>query len=335
MAKAQRPTANELQRDEVAESLQETLLTLQRNRKKLIAAAIVLILGVIIFTAVRSHRNSVIIESNRLMSDALEGYGRLIQATDETDRQREVDYTLAALDQLHDSHGDTPLGHEALFLKGKIHYELGNWEEAQRAYQQYIDEARTAEQRAQGRIALAYAHENASFSQPNEQARRSELDAALLNFEQAQDAAPDHSYLTYYAMLGEARYYELTGDNERAIAVLERIVNERPAPVAQTDSADEADSPLDTELSEQLRTAVREQESQASFQATAKLRLERLRARAGLEAPEPVTVVETAGGAPAADADAAAPGATQAEPDAADGVSTPEPAPPAASQAAP
>ncbi len=283
-------THEELQRDEVAEGLQETLDSLRRNRNKLIGLAAVAILVAIVYAAVSGYQARVLRESNEMFANAMTAYARLLSAADDEQRRGALGDMITELDTLIETYGTSPLGRAATFLKGRAYYAIDDYPKAQEAYEQYLAQTQDDAQKARGEIALAYSLENESFFLDDLTEQRAKLDQARVHYELAAAASPKPSFLYYYALLGQARYHELVQEEEQAIALLEEVVAERPAPVTDPAAAAGPDPDEDPELA-LVKMAIREREAQLSLAATARQRLERLRARQGLD--EAVTEVTT------------------------------------------
>ena len=61
----------ELQRDEVAESIQQTIDNIKRYRIQLIVIAALIVAGFVVTWSVRAHQESVVNETNALLDKAL------------------------------------------------------------------------------------------------------------------------------------------------------------------------------------------------------------------------------------------------------------------------
>lgn len=289
MSKARNLVQKDLQRDEVAESIQNTVDTIRQNRNKLITILVLILVGVILVTAVRSHNMRVLDESNRLMGTALDRYAELQRASEAAPRKDALTAIITSTDTLMDSYAGTKLAREALYLRGSAYYSMDKFTEAQKAYQAYLDQAKNPEEHARGEIALAYTYENESYLDKTK-SRDTNVDNALNHFGSAAVAAkgdgatPAYPYLYYYALLGQARIFELKGKDAEAIKIYSQILKDRPAPVAAAQNAknDLAESEA---MMKMVNEQIANQEAQLSFQATAKLRLERLQATTSTSAP--------------------------------------------------
>ena len=299
MAKDTKLSHDELQRDELAEGLLGAWAWVRQRRELVIGsilAVVVLIAGIGIWGGIRARANA---NANQLITQAMSSYAQYQSATDPKDREQSAQKTMETLDNLIKAYGDTRLGREGRFLKGSFLYSQDKFADAQKAYDEYLKAAESggsSAEKARGEIALGYAYENETFWLTDNSARENSLKAARTHYDRAVAIAPAKSYLQYYAMLGQARVAELTGQDQQAIEIYDRIVKERPAPPSLVSSKPqdqaEASSKKD-KLTEMVRDEVISREGQMSFQATAKLRLERLRAKAPLVAPETTVTTVT------------------------------------------
>lgn len=287
MAKSQKYTHEQLQKDEVAESLQHIVLWLHRNKRRLLWTALLILATIVIGYGWRSHQARLRMRSNALMEEALLHYQALTNQTEPGQRETAMEDAVASARALVEQYPNTPLGREAHYLMAKAYYEMGRFEPARQAYQAYIDAAETRPQRARGEIGLGYAHENESFFMTDLVARTDKLDTALGHYESALRLAPPESFLYYYALLSQARIYDLTGQDDQARERYQRIIDERPAP-AETALPDARPQrqPNDP-MARQLLDRIRQAERQLSLAATARLRLQRLEATSSKAVPTP------------------------------------------------
>lgn len=285
---AKRYTHEELQRDEVAESLKETAEAVKSHLRLIIGILIVIGIGLIVFWAIQTHRSGIQREINQQWTDAVEQYSRLIMAENISERQQIGESLIADLELMVETWPEHDLGETAQYLLAKTNYELDRYTDAQESYEAYLEMADTPTERAMGEIGLAYAFENESFFvSPEVQA--SKIDTAMTHYRSAAQRVPG-SYLHYYALMGQARLHELRNENEEAIALYEQVINERDVPTTLGATDPEEGEGEEDQLLSLVRDQLQNVQSQISFQATAQLRLERLRARAGLDMGEVETV---------------------------------------------
>lgn len=281
MGKSTKFSHEELQKDEVAEGVHELFLWMQKNKQKLIALALLLVAATLGWSVYSSHKDVVLRDSNVQMASALNDYQRLSAIEDPEQAAAALETLVANLDEMIEQYGGTTIGTEALFLKGAAYYTQDMFTEAREAYAAYRDKAGSAREAARAYIALGYTDENESFF--SDQAdQRNLLDQALVNYESASARVDQESYLRYYALMGQARVYELTRRNEEAIACYQQVMKERPAP-------DSGDTKVDMSLSmggrmgDMIAEMIGDQQRLLSFSATARQRLERLQASMGEE----------------------------------------------------
>src|SRR5687768_6701166 len=107
MSKTRRAIEQELQRDEVAESVQQTIDSIRRHRNTIIAMVVLLLAAVIITSAVRGHQENVKRETNALMEKGLSAYNALIGATDDKQRDEQMKSLNTAMDTLIQDYSGT------------------------------------------------------------------------------------------------------------------------------------------------------------------------------------------------------------------------------------
>jgi tetratricopeptide (TPR) repeat protein len=290
MAKAKRFSHEELQRDEVAETLQGVVDKIVRYRVRLIVMGVTIVLVVALGAAWLSRRSGLEREANTRLRVGLNLYGQLLN---QTDPQSRIDLRTAVVEnvaQIIEALPGSPLARYALYLKACALYTTDQFSEAQADFEQCLRDAANDTDRARAEIGLGYTFENASFfleSRPDEtpaqrqermNAQLAKLDDALAHYERAAELTSRDSYLHYYGLLGSARIAELTSRNDRAVELLQRIIDERGA-LESTPVEPPPDIPNEDPLIRSLRQYIGSYEAQLGLAATAKFRLERLQAR--------------------------------------------------------
>jgi tetratricopeptide (TPR) repeat protein len=258
------------------EEMHGALEFILKHKNVLTVLAVILIVLILVVNMNNTRRTRMRQESTALVSDAIRSYSQMLTLSDIEQRQSQFDDVTAILDQLENDHGDTPLGNEARFLRGKVFFTMDRYDEAQDQYKTYIEHATNDEDRARGEIALAYSHENQAFFTGDAGEQRDKLDEADGHYSRAMNLSPAPSYIYYYALLGQARIRELTSQNADAIKLYEEVLEGRP------DLLPDEDAPDPRNLANSLdyvKWFIRQQQQAESFHTTAKLRLERLRAR--------------------------------------------------------
>lgn len=307
MSKTRRDIQEQLQKDEVAESLQNIADFFRQNSKQLIVIAVVAVVGFLIIFGLRSHRENVLAETNNRFAMVLRNYQSLASITDDKERDKALKEVVSAADTLADAYPDTKLGREAIYVKGNALYQCDKFADAEKAYDAYLAKATSDEERAKAEIAIGYAMENESFFIPSNAAQRrlDKMNVAETHYQKAMELAtgqdksnPAYPYLYYYGLLCMARLNELRNDKvstEKAIAIYQQIMKDRPVPVPT--AKEKENRPEQDMLTQLVRRQLEEAEGQLSFQATAKLRLDRLQA-APEKGPAKVTTEVKASAAP-------------------------------------
>lgn len=293
MSKARKMVQEDVQRDEVAEGIYEGLHKVQENRNRIIVALLVILGVALISMAWRSHATRQAVDSTQMLTTSVEHYRAMLDGTDQAAREKALKELLTSADSLASEFPSTKAGREALYLKGAGYYAVDQFDKAIEAYNQYLNKAENDEERARGAIALGYTYENKSFLSP-EKDRPALTKSAMDNFDRAAVyAQKDQPYLHAYAQLGQARLLELTGQNDKALALYEQVMKrETPAPAeAKAEKGEEEGKDM---LMDLLRRQMSEGEAQMSFQATARLRAERLKASMAPATPAATTTATQA-----------------------------------------
>lgn len=293
MAKKSRPTHEQLQRDEIADSFHETLELIHDNRRTILMAVLALILLAVAIFAYSNHRTNVKNELNMRVASLISAYDRIQAIPDAKTRTDATKNLINELDTtIKDYDTDTVLSRAALYLKGMAHYSLDQFPEARADYEKFVKAAETAEERARGEIALAYAYENqAFFPTTGTLTARSLIDDAIKHYKAAQQIARDEApYLHDYAMLGEARCHEVSGNTDKAAELYSKVLKDRPAPTPVATPEEKEGQDVQSVYAKMLRERIKDAESQITLAATAQQRLDRLQARASLAPAGAVSV---------------------------------------------
>ncbi|MCE5231375.1 hypothetical protein LLG95_17500 [bacterium] len=297
MAKNPKPTHDQLQRDEIADSFHETLEMIHANRRMILMVVVALILLAIAVRTYAVHSENVKTQINSDLAMRMNQYEQVLLMQDQKARSDAANALVQELDRFIANYGTgSKVARGAIFLRGMTQFANDQYKKSQADYTLFLKDARDNEERARGEIALAYSIENQSFLPTSGTlTQRQLLDEAVKHYEAAEKIADNqYPYLYYYALMGQARYNELINNNKKAIELYGKILKDRPQPTpepTQAQAEDETDA--QRRIIDSLRQVVNEREAQLSLAATAKLRLERLQANAGL-APVTVTAESTA-----------------------------------------
>jgi tetratricopeptide (TPR) repeat protein len=279
----------QVQHDEVAEGVHEAVVFVQKHALKLLLLVVaVLVIGLVLITR-KSRESRIASEINIAITQAMIQINEIASAGDPAQRLAAAQPVVTGMDKLIEQHPENILARQALFLKGRALYEADQFEDAQAAYRKFIDQAPTQEAAARGDIALAYAYENQSFLVEDTQRQTDLLTAALGSYNNAAERLPG-SYLYYYALMGQARVNEVLKKPDAAIALYQRVLDERPAPDPEDMETPAGDGSEEGDLMDLIRQSLNQMESQMSFQKTAQLRLAQLKgenAEAGGEVAAP------------------------------------------------
>ncbi len=273
----------DLAKDEVAETVEELLLAFRRHRLKIVAGVAGAFLLVSLYGLFSARRASILRETNRVLNQATIVIGELPNIEDETTRENNLRGAIAELERLAERYAGTPASRLALYLQGNCYYYMDDLERAREAFERYIEEARTPEERARGELAVGYTLENQFFLHDEPVTR---LEDARVRYVRAEQAAPPGSYPFYQALLNQARVLELTYRDAEALALYRRVLEERPPARAVRGGGGEGASArregIEGFVEQQLDDLLRP----LSFYATAKLLADRLEATSKVIRPQ-------------------------------------------------
>lgn len=127
-----------------------------------------------------------------------------------------ADATLAELDKLDKGYGGTRVAQNALVFRAGVKYDLGEYDEAARLYQQYLDGAKDGALALVAREGLALTDE-----------ARGKLDDALAKY-QTLEPSGKGDFFRDRALYGQARVHAKKGDVKKAAALYRDILAKVP-----------------------------------------------------------------------------------------------------------
>jgi len=207
-----------------------------------------------------------------------------LQVTDATKRKDTLNAAVEACDRLYKDRPSSVAGHEALFVKGNCYSLNRDYVEALQAYEKFIQESRTDEQKAKAKIAIGDTLCNQAFDSGDksllENAKQAYAEAGKLGM------LPNGkgSYLHYQALMGTAQVQTRMGDLAGAKTVYEGIIKDRPfldekLTTATLENMSGWEKMSRADKTVLLRKTLIESKMFGSFQKTAEQRLEEVEAR--------------------------------------------------------
>lgn len=279
-----RITRQELERDELAESIQDLRQTFMANRLKIGIIAGAVILALVVILGYSAYRSRVVTESSQILNSANVLFSELPGLQDEGERTKRLQAMVGSLQDLVDRYSDSEAARTALFLKGNCYYYMDDLAKAQQTFEKYLSNSSTAADKARGEIALGYTLENQFYF---DDTKKKKLDEAITHYDFAVSSAPAKSYLYYSALMNKARILELTSRDADAIKIYKQIMEERPAPRATAANKKQSDEEMFKGglvgfVEKQVQTRL----EPLSFFATAKLRVDQLEATSKVLRPK-------------------------------------------------
>jgi predicted negative regulator of RcsB-dependent stress response len=268
-------TREELERDEVAESIQELKDSFKENKKVIVGVAIGGVALIVAIFGYRAYSARVLTQTSQRLNAASILFAELPGMQNEEERNRRLDSTIAAMQELIDQSPDTPAAREAQFLKGNCYFYKDDLTQAEETFRQYIAGAKTDEEKAKGELALGYTLENQFYFNDT---MRNKLDEALAHFELAANVAPPKSHHYYEAQMSRARILELTFRDAQALEIYRQVMADRPPPRAGAPEDETESAPTGNALLDFVNTQIKDRMEPLSYYATAKVRADRLEA---------------------------------------------------------
>lgn len=280
----------ELQRDEVAESIQELTDGVKKHRHLIVTVIVLTGVAIVGMNFWRSGQHARIEQSSDLLVKTINLYQSFENQPLPEDRERVFEDALKAVDTLQTEYANTKPAALGEYIKGHLYFQMDKFDEAAAAYKKFLASASTAEQKAQAQIALGYTAENAAFLMEDAAEQKTSADEAMSHYEAAAKLVPAGNFLNYYAKLGEARLYELTGEDQQALDLLTELAANPPLAGPEVDEDDVKE--LEDPIGNVMRVSLLTYQDQIRLGATAQLRLDRLQAKMGIEAPVATVTAE-------------------------------------------
>lgn len=293
MAKNIKIDRKELAQDEVAQTVEDLIAAGRRNFLKIIIVGGGAIAIIIASTLFRNNARQARIDDSETLQSAALIFAQLPMLEDENERRRRLQSTIDGLDDMIERHGGTPAALQARLLKGNCYYAMADpnnpeaatrdIEQAEAAFNEFLDRASDPADKARGYIALGYAKENLFYIREDDLGLLAE---ANVNYVRAEEAAPGGSYIYYDALMNRARVLEFTSDFDGAADLYRQVMRERALPRTRTVAGPESPED-DTSIEGLLRTQAEQGAEPLSFYFTAKLRLDRLEATSNIFTANP------------------------------------------------
>ena len=277
-------TRKELRKDAVQDAGRSLLAYLGAHSNQILAGAlavVVLVLGVRVGFAIAKGRRE---NAARMLVRARQQVITAEVTTDPAQRAELLDSAIRRCDELRSKYPSLDAGIEAFYVKGDSYFQRREFDQAISLYQNYVAQARGANDKAKGYVAIAFAYENRYFLAPT---NKDLLNQAMDYYERAQKQATSsngkRSYLAYQALMELARLYRLKGETNKAVDTYKTIVKERP--FYEAEEAKETGKKAAKETSEEtgrdeqvkaIRKEIREAQGRFSFESGARTALENL-----------------------------------------------------------
>lgn len=223
-------TRKELKQDELSEVGYTLLDWFTENRQRILGILIV------ILVVVGGYRvTNMVIERRKAqaandLAEARMSYMSATAILEVEQRQQEIDRTLELCKSLEAKYGKGAIGREATYLRGNCLFLSGNYDGAEEAYRLYLQNAKTAEDRARAYIAIGNVYEDRYFDNPD---AADLLDQAREAYGRGRDegtlADGRLDYQGVFAMIELARLETVSGNHDKALEIYRAIMEKRPA----------------------------------------------------------------------------------------------------------
>lgn len=215
-----------MKHDEVASFWAEQYEWIRTNQKMLLYAVIAIAIAFLFYRTMVGNARTRRERANILLSDAQIQLQNGLLIRDEEARTKCFSDAENYLRTILETRGKSKIAKEALYLLGNVAFYQNNFEDAEQRFRDYLDQADTPKEKAQGLIALGYTYEN-RFFWDQDLTNRGLLEQAEESYKQAEDLTSG-TMECYMAMLGRARIYDLQpGKAEQAKELYRKIVAER------------------------------------------------------------------------------------------------------------
>lgn len=291
-AKRQHLTREELERDEVADTIESFIKTVRENRMKILVALITLLLLIVGTQSLSGYRQRVAEETSQSMKEAQALIDQAVFSTTTEERDAKIDEAAKVLKSVIADRAGTDWELKATLVLGGAYLLRDDFAGAETTFGEYLATASDPEDRARGHIGLGNTYENRRFTTENAE----DLEAALKQYRSAQGVAPEGSYLIAHAQIAEGRALEFAGRTEEARAIYLAVIESRPAPRTREESETTEFGATGSLFLDMALNQAFENEGALSYREQARLRLERIAGASSV-------VLSTSPSSPATEAD--------------------------------
>ncbi|MFH0792501.1 MAG: tetratricopeptide repeat protein [bacterium] len=225
-------TRKDLKTDEVRTFGHELGDNLRQNARWYIAGAIAVVLvysGIKMYQAYRVSNleaaNSEYAQVNAVF------FEQALRMTDVKQRRDLLEQAATQFNDIATRYPNLYVGRQAAFQRANAFYFRNDFDQAISEFLSFINRAETDQEKAKGWLSLGYTYENKFFLSNQNKQQLSELDKSLLRQSQEAYSKAEElgqgSYITYEAMLSRARLFELQFQDQEALAIYDKIIEER------------------------------------------------------------------------------------------------------------
>lgn len=241
MAKISREVVHhDLESDVVVDSFKNTVQYVRDNQNMLLAVVAIAAVLVIAVRITQSRNIGKVEAANLEMLDAATERSMALQATDDEQAKAQFAACEERLDNLITRYSGKPIGQRARVMAAQVSIDQLKFTAAREHFEMFGANAATDVDRARSARAIGVCWENESFLRKD----ASMLDKAMASYDEAISLGGE-SYIAYQTMIDKARLLAQNADTrEEAIAVLERVVDERQemTDAVSTKSAEEIEA---------------------------------------------------------------------------------------------
>ena len=225
-------TRKDLKTDGVRTFGEEIVEDLRKNARWYIAGVVALVLVYSVVKGIQSYRINTLEDANSeyaQVNNAL--FEQALLTTDLKQRRDMLDQAATQFGDIATRYSGTYVGRQAAFQRANAFYFRNDFDQAIGEFLSFINKAETDQEKAKGYLSLGYTYENRLFLSYDNRQQIPEQAQSLLR--QAQDAYSKAeelgkgSYVTYEAMLSRARLFELQFKDNEALALYDKIIEQR------------------------------------------------------------------------------------------------------------
>lgn len=280
-------TRKELKEDEFMDAGRSFFHYIEEHKHAIITGILAVLALILLVVAVFSYNSRKTTNANKLKYEGIRLFQEGLYEMDMAKQKQSFDAAAEVFADLEANYGSMKVAEDAGYLRANCLLLMQDFDGAVAAYEEFIQKSRSSEDKAMAQVGIGYAIENKAFMQNDDHAV---LQKALEAYKKAEELGVDENgsrtYLAYQAKLARGRVLNQLGQNDKAIAVLEEVKEERPYFEQNLDEISDGSwqqfMNMDRdEKSKLMRRTLLEYKGASSFEQRAEELIERIKAETG------------------------------------------------------